>query len=698
MPSPSLPEVERKAVEVAEHLIATSPGPRMLYQVEGRSSAGKTTLLGMVARRLDSAGLVPIVVDPPRRALDAGPAALLQVASTLHDRGIVNGEFEGVVLARDRAWKDKLEVFRRWLHDDEVCRRVVLLCDEPLAWATGDEADAHFSSRTWSVVNVILDEARARTVVAGKLREGRTPTSATRLEGTAPARGWLDDATSWDELGHSVGALRRALGSTLAKLTPLEVRLLVACAAVGSVEWVRGWFTESASRREIVRRLAEVLESDARWSPLRRAWAAIALVRQPFPEALLVTLRARKLPAVQRAILKHCLLFEQDRSLVLHEILRAHARQSAHWLGPEDTRRTHRDLAQAYAKQFVGVEGGPLRERLAAEMEAFHHATEAQDAELATSLGPFFVEQLDGLGRALSRDARDHAGAVRVFERALAWDPEDDYAHHYLAFNLDVQAIEPGLVELHYQRAIEIEPKHAWWHSRYIRFLVARGRVRDAHLAWDRALDALELPDPGARPSLYEDLHVKVARLLLHFGQTAFAREVLGGIPADLRTREPTVAALTQRLEALEEAERTGAFVPGYLLRPRWWERGPFLLPPEVEGAGKRVRWLAARLDEVDGERLHLRVAEGPGRGERNLRVSKLEVDFDTFTRWGYCEPFKRLVPGTFLEIGVYVAPRREPVMHVRVHPRQPWTDERLPRSDADPDRYARLSGEHLRA
>jgi len=90
--------------------------------------------------------------------------------------------------------------------------------------------------------------------------------------------------------------------------------------------------------------------------------------------------------------------------------------------------------------------------------------------------------------------------------------------------------MEVNLVEQQFLRAIEIDPSHAWWWSRYISFLITRGRTTDATNAWGDCLDALDLPTANADPRVYENLHLWVARLLIHRGQLDFARQVIDAV------------------------------------------------------------------------------------------------------------------------------------------------------------------------
>ena len=56
-------------------------------------------------------------------------------------------------------------------------------------------------------------------------------------------------------------------------------------------------------------------------------------------------------------------------------------------------------------------------------------------------------------------------------------DLTDDYAHHYRAFNLDWIAEDQPTIESEYQRAIELNPRHPWWHSRWINYLITVGKT-----------------------------------------------------------------------------------------------------------------------------------------------------------------------------------------------------------------------------
>src|SRR5207244_2489950 len=135
------------------------------------------------------------------------------------------------------------------------------------------------------------------------------------------------------------------------------------------------------------------------------------------------------------------------------------------------------------------------------------HAATANDEELIETTKPFFVEQLHIHGRVLSRDLKNYAAAARVFARAIELDDADDYAHHYLAFNTDRLAGDTALVEREYHKAIQLNPTHAWWWSRWINFLITVGRMSDARREWSVAIDELRATDGWERASVFHELH-----------------------------------------------------------------------------------------------------------------------------------------------------------------------------------------------
>jgi len=697
MTMPRLPEVERLAQDLGQQIAAAATGEAgpqnkgRLWQVTGPATAGKTALLYAVGEALRGPNTWPVVVAPPPGALDAGPCALVAVGAELHKRGVLNGNFEGRLLNPKVSWGEKISDVRRWLAD--AADQVILLCDEPLAWRARAADDMHFSSRTDDVISALLDSA-CRKVVAGEVGLRWRPADPIRLQPASEPSDWLAAAAEWGLLSNAALEVGRRLGSRLADYSPLEVRLLVALFAVSSADEVVAWLPKARSRRALSARLAAALAGHKVLRSLRTVWARLALVRRPFEEELLDAVGRVPLEPLGRDILRHCLLFSEGGLLVLHDTLKADTRSPSPWLPERERHKAHETLTEFYAGKFSAAGTARPEASIALEMEAFHHSSLAGDASTAERFRPFFVDQLNALGRALSLDARHHrrpAGyesAAKVFGRAIAWDDRDDYAHHYRAYNLDVLGRDAPEVEKDFRRAIEIRPLNSWWHSRYVSFLVTRGRLDDAHNAWDRALDALGLPDESADARVYSDMHVWVARLLLHRGQLEFASDVLEGIPASVRAREPGLRAIARRLEAFLEARRTGAFVPGPQLKADWWVEGPFLLHPQLRDK-KLAKWIAARVDSVHEGMLYLRAAVVELGSKGPPSYEELSIPFTRFDSWNPDEQAAKLSAGRFVEIGFYGKAPKSP-MAARVHRDRPWDDQDLPPLFPDPTRYIR--------
>lgn len=683
---PHLPEVERVAKELAPD-IARAQGA-FVCQVDGPPAAGKSAFLHAVGKQLATHRLAPILVSPAPRALDSGPFALIQIAAELKDRSMVNGGLDDLKDAR-RPWREKIDLVRGWLEEHK--ERIVLLIDEPMSWPRQASSDLHFRKRTDAVISLLVDQAACRRVITGRVPEGRRVNRVERLAPASVPVEWLMDDSYWGALAGAAKTVAALKPSELERFSPLEIRLLVAHAAVAPPLDLRAW----GSRRQISQRLVSRLECDPRWRDLLDVWSRISLVRRPFPPELPDQLGAVGLISPAAELLRRCVLYEEGEHLVLHDMLRLDIQQRR--VADDLRRATHGQIARYYQRQFSGSSSGealPVSTLLVAEMEAQHHAAEAQDIALQSELSTFFVDQLNALGRALSYEAKRWSDAVTVFRRAVDWDESDDYAHHYLAFNLDVQAELPDEVELHYRRAIELAPEMSRWRRRYVLFLLTLGRTTEAHRAWDDALDAFGLPDASADAEVYRNLHLPVARLLVHRGLLDFAKGVLAGIPPGVRKDDAGLAAVDRRLRALLEARARGAFVPGPHLQPEWWKHAPPLLRPR-EGEHRLARWMAARVEEVEREVLVLRAAEVVVNGKGEPRPARTEITFKRFDSWKPDRPAKRLQAGDFVEIGIYTKPGapKAPVRTVaRVHERREWEDEDLPAVFPDPARYRRRS------
>lgn len=305
-----------------------------------------------------------------------------------------------------------------------------------------------------------------------------------------------------------------------------------------------------------------------------------------------------------------------------------------------------------------GGVAGPLHDSLAdvwgqrpsliGSYERFHHTARADERQVETSAeAPMVVEQWHSLGRWLSQSG-DYARAARVFSRAVAQDWTDAYAHHYLAFNLDVEGSDAPTVHEHYARALDLDPTVVWWHSRFIRFLITRERIDDAREAWDRAL--LRLPIDEAMPGddLFLDLHAEVGRQLIDTLELDFAEEVLAGVGEEAFVDGSRFSDLSDELRRADAAVNGNPLLP--VTAEEQGER-PLLVPEYREGWGSLEAWWVASIDDVrDDGQISLTVEEhAPGAAPKVMTAAATKQGL----RADGVSP-SAVHPGRLLEFGFY--------------------------------------------
>ena len=687
MAGPALSNISAAAERIADGVLGAGSGSSDVFALRGRLSAGKSSCLAEVAERIRVADpdAIPVLLRPPTRQLDTGPASLVDFGVGLSPYLDLAGGFQGWAESQ-QPWTERLADARGWLAQHEP--NLVLLCDDPTFWGgSSAEETGFFASRAEDVTRLLLEQGRCRRVIAGRMPTSLAADCIVDLTPDAPERGWLLDAGSWGELAGAARELEET-GAPLEHLTALELRLSVALAALISSTHAASVITDPQRNRRIATELWEVVARD--FERLKRAWLRLSFVRRPFTSDLLEALRLDELNRRDDSIVRSCLIFGEEAEYRLHEVVRTQARR---WLRdqPYGSRRqverhASTNLAHYYIGHFSELAKAGEAAAVPQAMEAFYFVTLTGDPQLRERVSPYFAEQLDALGWHLSYVHRRYDDATAAFRSALAWDEEDDYAHHYLAFNLDRQGKSPADVERHYERAVRINPDNSWWHARFIAFLVYRGRMADARSRWDEAQIALGVAERSADRFLLEALHLWVAEALLDRAELGFAREVLDEVPDWARSSDVLAAypMLRRRLEALTQAAGAGALVPAHRLRSRWWEEGPELLQDRIgeDSDYYRVEWLAARIEAVDQEGVHLRAAQIERTQPEVPTIGRLVVDSDTFLR--LCRDDVRveeLEPGDHAEIGVYASrskPEARATTIIRLHRDRPaiWGDE----------------------
>lgn len=689
MPAPVLNEIENVADEIAASVAESRPSWRALWQLDGPATTGKSVCLTRIAEKLAGDGaLKPIVVAPPAHHLDAGPAALADVAMGLGSHGLLNGELQSWSESVGR-WSERIASVQEWVSDN--CDDVVLLCDAPRSWGANRADDDFFRDRGFAAA-FGLTSLHCRRVVAGGLPIPVEPQRRVELSTPSLDLSWLRQEQAWGTLAPAATALADSTFLEQHPPTPLQVRLLVAAIFLSSISTVAKWWKghDRWETRSLVQRVAELMQQDGH-RPLWDTWLRLSITRRPFDHEVFEKLMRANAPEQERDIARHCLLFGEE-TLRMHDELKLCA---VRWRREHHSARRLKDLVaktnltlfNVHRARFERFQTAHSSFALGESMEAYHFASVIGQEDLLKQVKPAFVDQLDALGWSLSYERRKYADAARAFEQALIWDEMDDYAHQYLAYNLDRIGRRLEDVELHFRRAVELNSMHPWWRSRLITFLVGRGRLAEAREAWEDALLELGLGESDASVGTYEHLHCWVAGSLINAGEIVFAREVLDAVPPWARAQIDIWDGLSRRADAMLQLGRGDAVVPSWRLLPQWWEEGPALLQHRL-GVGKElVRWLAGRVVDKDENGIHLRAAlvERDDGEPPITRTVIPDADFEQVCRDDVSARDLRI--GSFVEVGLYVNPqnkRERPDTLVRVLPSRRWDAPVEPAARAD--------------
>jgi tetratricopeptide (TPR) repeat protein len=269
----------------------------------------------------------------------------------------------------------------------------------------------------------------------------------------------------------------------------------------------------------------------------------------------------------------------------------------------------------------------------------------AQDDQLAAELTDDVPDPYDHVGRGSAHDLlRSHS----AFDRARRIDQNDATALRGLADSEDRQAVDPAHVEELFRRVVELEPQDAPSHRRLVGVLLAAGRPQAAVDAFEQAAGALV----GVLDENHfaDDLLLPVARLAVAAGNLPLAARAA---TVACRTIElPEVREVDRLVAALIEAIEYGEFVAPQRLGTCWWKE-PQLLGDFDFDHRPLTRWLAARVDGIDGDDASIHYADvsvsAQQRPERywtsiaidGLRVLSLDALPDP-------------LPGAILEVGIY--------------------------------------------
>ena len=637
-----------------EHVLKASAGS--IFSVQGDMGRGKTRLLRDLTAQLVDRGSLPLYLSPPQRAEDTAGAALAAAADTLKAYTLLNGQTSTLKDLR-ASREDKIGIVLDGM--GKAANSVVLLMDEPARWAAGEwsgESSAAGRRFALRVSHELATRSRCRVVYTGNnfgIPVEAEPYYLPKAWNEFDLPRTLTDHPAWKALSGGLG------GAFTERATPLLCRLLAMLSIVATPEEAEAVARTCLSVSEI----AALLEQCSVNRPqLRRAWAFFALVRNAIHQDLFEQL-VTDLAADLRFIAEELLLTRIEGGYELHPVL-VQAINPKKVLGTE-----YREVQQHLTRYYLVNKASFVD-----ATEAFFHATEAGDDALVSKVQPFFVEQLHLQGRSLSKQWR-HRDAAEIFRQAVELDLTDDYAHHYWAFNLDWIAEDQPTIESEYQLAIDLNPRHPWWHSRWINYLITVGKTAEARSAFAMATEALQDAIESHPEYVYRSLHSWVAALLLHRGQIDFARQVLDHVPADVRREHRGFVALAEKLAAMEEARRGRGVFPLSIPSSQHWRKSPHLdFPPQVEGKDQRT-WYPARVEAVSEQGVTLIVGKPSDGGSPPTygRISLPSMRFDAAT---LDERATDLRPGRFLELAFY---GDEGALKIRSHRQEAWEDPDLP-------------------
>jgi tetratricopeptide (TPR) repeat protein len=574
--------------------------------------------LGELAQEARRRGIPTVVLDPPSGE-DAAHRVVIDTLSQLREQDCWSAPL-GRVVGSQQPWGDMLKAFGHGI--ESLRSKPVFVLYSPSLWHTRDPDDSHWNEETEQVKGAILQYA-PMLVYTGNYLNAMPMADRMPLAGDLDQRRFLDEQFAKGPLAPAA----RHVGSAcpgLDRANDLQLRLLVAVRHVTGAPTTR-----LLPVCNLVQQLGASL-AGAAWVPLRDAWHAVSLVRRPFGWEALKSLFASPLDGDSEAVLKQCLM---DRDPSERHVLLVHPDDIP---STELPSRLHHRCLDLYQRQLRQT-GTTDPDRWRFGLEAGHHASAAALWDEIKELPrPLFPGQYSIYGKraSLAAQASGDDGtfqiAVHFFEQALAVDEQDDYAHHYLAYNLDYAALDEDRSDRHYRRAIDLAPRWPWWHARYVRFLITTGRLSEAREAWSRALDDLSDGMDADPEWVCRSCHIWVLRLLLHRSQLDFAAEVLADIPAGCWDAIPGVHLLAAMLASMRDAEAGLDVYPlDVPLEERWI--APRLLR-EAERQRGIERWFAGRIEDVGNRSVRALLAE-PAAVAETTSYFHSEIAMETFEK-----------------------------------------------------------------
>ncbi|MBI4955166.1 MAG: hypothetical protein HY908_24295 [Myxococcales bacterium] len=506
--------------------------------ISGPEGSGRATVGHVLAERVAGS----VFLDLP--ALDSIdlPAAMMIVAA---------GAVGGAGPLADGAGHASVE-----LRDAIAGHRgtwIVRLCGR-LAPAVPTSADADHARRR--VLDAISMLSRASHVVwiADPTLDPREVGLAHAQRVTLPPFAVDLEPSRYASLAAAAKALRDAVGAGVRR-TPVEWRLAVGAVALGATGPDVGAIVHGSSSSALGSLAMLLGDAIRRNASLAQAVRRMLLARQPVAADDLLSIAVP--PGGTEHILTTCIGYGNPVrvSATVARVLSSRVAP----LAAAEVEVSHAALAQVRARADGASDPrGLSAERARAWVEKVHHLAEAGDrgaGEWSLQVKPC-PEMYWERARHYSIERRQYAKAADVYAACLAAFPNDDYAHHYLAFNAKKARRAASLVTEHFRRAVESAPDNPWWNARRISDLIEQRDWIGAKRELRAALDRVD-PD-GSRaatdPWLVAHFHYWIAQAWMDAGVWYEARSLLTPIPPSVIAEAATARPGSRGLRALERA------------------------------------------------------------------------------------------------------------------------------------------------
>ena len=644
------------AKRIATKTANLRPSDRAIIRLGGGVGTGLTTTLELTREPLEERGLIPIGLPNEQNEFDTASVLLARLIDQVPKDYLESLDMSALASPK-QPWQAKFSDISGFINDH--ADTFVLLCDEPHYWSrlermTQDVAN----SDTIQFSNWLLRDAKCRRIVTGDIPEG-LPYIDTLRSSENNGSISLDDFHALSPTINLAKLLASVDIGGIGYRAVMEIRLMIAIAWFFSDRVAAQALKRSTSAPSLLKSLIDQIEQQARTSQrfksICNALSRLTIGRSPWTDSLLAAI-APNLSDEDRLVIKNSLCEDWGDGFHLHPFVRYEVfSRAANRLQPELRslwKLRPEERTDVHVQVFSTLQQSKPGESLVDDMEYLNHWALSGDNTISPDNERIhFVEQLHEIGYELSYRYRMHPKAVEVYRLALGFDETNARTHHYLAFNLDWDAEEPEHVERSYQKAIEHNPQHPWYHSRWISYLVTRGRNKDARQAFRHANDVM--PISGNSPEyVFLGLHRWIARWMLHWGELGMAEDVLNSIPTAFRD-ERSVVRLYEMLETLKLAEIGIAVFPLSVRKSHWWDpAGHTGLPLLLDG--NRLTWQPARVDAVADEIAYLSVGVPDKENVYGFVISEKKLERATIERRADGFQWSDLAEGRYLELGYY--------------------------------------------